>query len=157
MFFWYLVYIYIYIFDSSSLSDMELVKKKTNKLFLFCRRLHCPSALCLTGLFSFIRSCLWIVDFSTWVISILFRKSSPVLMPFKVTPHSLSSSACQVLCWDFLIHLGLNVVQDGKSGSIYILLHAAIHLDQHHLLNMLSFFFSVYFWLLYKIRVTMGM
>ena len=39
-----------------------------------------------------------------------------------------------------LIHLDLSFVQGDKYGSICILLHADIQLDQHHLLKMLSFF-----------------
>ena len=39
-----------------------------------------------------------------------------------------------------LIHMDLSFVQDEKYGSMCILLHADIQLDQHHLLKMLSFF-----------------
>ena len=51
-----------------------------------------------------------------------------------------------------LIHLYLSVVQGNKYGSICILLHGNIQLEQHHLLKMLSFFlfFIVFIWLLYK-------
>ena len=38
-----------------------------------------------------------------------------------------------------LIHLNLSFVQGDRYGSIFILLHADIQLDQHHLLKMLSF------------------
>lgn len=41
-----------------------------------------------------------------------------------------------------LIHLDLSSAQGDKCGSICILLHAAIQVDQHHLLN--SLFSSVY-------------
>jgi uncharacterized membrane protein YwaF len=41
-----------------------------------------------------------------------------------------------------LIHLDMDMsfVQGDKYGSICILLHADMQLDQHHLLKMLSFF-----------------
>jgi hypothetical protein len=39
-----------------------------------------------------------------------------------------------------LIHLDLSFVQGDRCGSICILLHAGIQLDQHCLLKMLSFF-----------------
>jgi hypothetical protein len=39
-----------------------------------------------------------------------------------------------------LIHLDLSFVQGNKYGSICILLHADIQLDQHSLLQVLSFF-----------------
>jgi hypothetical protein len=49
-----------------------------------------------------------------------------------------------------LIHLELSFVQGDKSGPIFILLHAVTPLEQHHLLKMLSFFPSEYFWLLWQ-------
>jgi hypothetical protein len=42
------------------------------------------------------------------------------------------------------MHWDLSFVQGDKNGSIYILLHADYQLDQHHLLKILSFFFSIY-------------
>jgi hypothetical protein len=39
-----------------------------------------------------------------------------------------------------LVHLDLSFEQSDRCGSISILLHANIQLDQHHLLKMLSFF-----------------
>jgi hypothetical protein len=39
-----------------------------------------------------------------------------------------------------LIHLDLSFVQGEKNGSICILLHVDLKLNQHHLLKMLSFF-----------------
>jgi hypothetical protein len=46
-----------------------------------------------------------------------------------------------------LIYLDLTFIQGNKYGSICILLHADIHLSQHHLLKTLSFSI-VWFWLL---------
>ena len=39
-----------------------------------------------------------------------------------------------------LIHLDSSSVRGDRYGSIFIFLHVAIQLRQHHLLNMLSFF-----------------
>ena len=39
-----------------------------------------------------------------------------------------------------LIHLDLSFVQCDKYGSIFILQHIDVQLDNHHLLKMLSFF-----------------
>jgi hypothetical protein len=50
-----------------------------------------------------------------------------------------------------LIHLDLNFVQRNKYGYIFIILHTDSQLDQHHLLKMLCFLFSiVYFWRLHQ-------
>jgi hypothetical protein len=46
-----------------------------------------------------------------------------------------------------LIHLDLSYVQGDKYGSVCIILHADIQLDQQHLLKMLSLFFVVWFWI----------
>lgn len=51
----------------------------------------------------------------------------------------------------FLIHLKLNFVQEDKCEHICFL-HAAIQLDQHHLLKMLSFLHCVFFNTVSKIR-----
>jgi hypothetical protein len=44
-----------------------------------------------------------------------------------------------VLCWRSLLHLDLSFVQGDKYGSICMLLHTDIQLDQH-LLKILLFF-----------------
>jgi len=44
-----------------------------------------------------------------------------------------------VFMWRSLIHLDLSFVQDDKHGSICILLHVDLQLNQHHLLKMLFF------------------
>ena len=49
-----------------------------------------------------------------------------------------------------LVHLDLSFVQCHKHGFVYILLHADILFNQHHLLKILSFFASVYFYHLYQ-------
>ena len=51
-----------------------------------------------------------------------------------------------------LIHLDLSFLHGDTYGSIFILLHVDIQLDQHHLLNMLSFFHLIFFASLSKIR-----
>ena len=53
-----------------------------------------------------------------------------------------------------LVHLYLSFVQGDKYGSICILLHADIQLDQHQLFKMLSFSI-VWFWLV-KYQVSMS-
>ena len=50
--------------------------------------------------------------------------------------------------WMSLIHLDLSFVPGDKYGSIFIFLYNHCHLDQHHLLKVLSFFHCVLFWLL---------
>ena len=50
--------------------------------------------------------------------------------------------------WRSLIHLDLSFVQGDKNGSICILLHANCQLNQYHLLKMLSFFPTGWFYLL---------
>ena len=55
-----------------------------------------------------------------------------------------------------LIHLDLSFVQGDKYGSICILLHADIQLDQHHLLKMLSFFHCMVLASLSKSQVSVG-
>ena len=51
---------------------------------------------------------------------------------------------------------GVNFMQVSTYGFICILLHAEIEFDQHHLLKILSFFSSVYFWPLCQIQVSIG-
>jgi hypothetical protein len=51
-----------------------------------------------------------------------------------------------------LIHLDFMLAQGDKYGSICILLHANIQLDQHHLLKMLSLFHCVVLAYLQKIK-----
>ena len=55
-----------------------------------------------------------------------------------------------------LIHLDLCFVQGDKNGSVCILLHVEHHLNQHHLLNMLSFFPLDDFGIFCKNLVTVG-
>jgi hypothetical protein len=42
-----------------------------------------------------------------------------------------------------LIHLDLSFVKGDKYGSIFILLHVDLQLDQYHLLKMFSFFYCM--------------
>jgi hypothetical protein len=53
-----------------------------------------------------------------------------------------------------LIHLYLNVIQGDRYGTICILLHTDIQLDQNHLLKMLSFFPLCIFGFLVKNQVS---
>lgn len=78
----------------------------------------------------------------------LFSKSS-YTNNFKAISYFLF---CQIQCIllyaSSLIYVNLSFVKTNKYGSIWMHLHATIQLKQHHFLKMLSFFFSVYFWLL---------
>lgn len=65
------------------------------------------------------------------------RKSFPVQRSPNPA-HSLLSSSLYLTLYESLIHLELSFVQGNNFGSIWILLHAAVCFDQHHLLEMLS-------------------
>jgi len=71
---------------------------------------------------------------------------------------SFSSISLSVsgLMWRSLVHLDLSFVQGDKHGSICILLHVALQLNQHHLLKMLSFFPFDGFGSFVKNQVTIG-
>ena len=88
----------------------------------------------LQTLFCFMRSHLSIVDLRAWVIGDLFRKISPVLICSRLFP-TFSSIRYSIsgFMWKSLIHLNVSFVQGDKSGSIWILLQADCHLNQHHL------------------------
>lgn len=76
-------------------------------------------------------------------IGVLFRKWSPLPMFSRLFP-TLSSIRFSVS--DFmlrsLIHLYLSFMQCDKYGSICIIPYADIQLDQHNLLEILSFFLA---------------
>jgi len=60
---------------------------------------------------------------------------------FETLAHFFSISlSVSGLMWISLIHFDLSFVHGDKNGSICILLHADLQLNQHHLLKMLSFF-----------------
>ena len=86
------------------------------------------------------RSHLLIVDLSDWAIGVLFRKLTPVPMGSGLYP----TFSCEVQCIQLYVEifdpLGLEFVQGDKYGSICILLHADIHLEQQHLFKVFSFF-----------------
>ena len=58
--------------------------------------------------------------------------------------------------WRSLIHLELSLVQGDKNGSIHILLHADLQLNQHQLLKRLSFFSLDVFCSFVEDQVTIG-
>ena len=71
---------------------------------------------------------------------------------FKNIPHFLSYQFhCFWFSVEILIYLNLSFVQGEKYGSIRILLHADIQLNDHHLLKMLSFFHCIILAILFKI------
>ena len=97
-------------------------------------------SLALQKLFNLIKSHLSIFDLRERAIGVLFRKFSPVPMCSKVfTTFSSNNFSVPGLMQRSLIYLHLSFVQDDKKVSIFILLHAECQLDQHHLLNRLSF------------------
>ena len=80
---------------------------------------------------------------------------------FHFTPVKIAKikKSCECTCWwgceakentpfmlRSLIHLYLNVIQGDRYGTICILLHTDIQLDQNHLLKMLSFFPLYIYW-----------
>jgi hypothetical protein len=90
--------------------------------------------------FIFIKFHLSIIDHSACVIVVLFMKLSPVPMGSNLFP---TFSSIKFSVSDFmlrsLIHLDLSCFffQSDKYGSMFILLHADIQVDQHHLLKTL--------------------
>ena len=115
-------------------------------LFPFSKLPLCPigSVCCLSERLSFTGFQLLIADLDACSIGILFRKSSPVPMNSRSFP-TISSVSISVS--GFMLrsstHLMLSFVQDDSFGSIWILIHASIQFEQHHLLKMLSFFFPI--------------
>jgi hypothetical protein len=104
-----------------------------------------------------------IVDLSACTHDTLFRKTSHVPLTSRLTS-IFSSIRFSGFILRSLIHLELSFVQGHKFGSIWILLHAAIQLNQHCLLKMLSFSPIVYFWFFFffffffiKKQVSIGM
>jgi hypothetical protein len=49
----------------------------------------------------------------------------------------------------FLMHFDLSFLKWDGYGSLCVLLHADIQLDQHHLLKIPFFPVSIYFWFLF--------
>jgi hypothetical protein len=129
----------LYILDISPLSDVGLVK-------IFSQSVGCHIVLltlsfALQKFFDFMRSHLSIVNARAWAIGVLFNKLSPVPMHSRLFS-TFSSIRFNVsgFMLKSLIHLNLSFVHGDKYGSISILLHVHIQLDQHHLLKILSFF-----------------
>ena len=121
------------------------------KSFPICRLPFCPlgSFFCLTEAFRFHEVHLLIANLSAYDSDALFRKMSPVPMRSRLLT-TFSSIRFSVFSFMLrsLIHLDLSFVQGDKYGSICILLHVVIQLDQHHLFKMLfsplyNFCFSV--------------
>jgi hypothetical protein len=89
----------------------------------------------LGKIFSFMKSHLSIVALSSQVSGILFRKLSPVPMSLRFFPRSLFLDSVHLVLCEDLDHLDLSFAQGDKYGSICILLHADLQLNQHHLLK----------------------
>jgi hypothetical protein len=97
------------------------------------------------------------LDLTAQAIAVLFRNFSPVTISSRLFPtFSSMSFSVSGFMWSSLIHLDLTLVQGNKNGSIRLLLHDNLHLCQHHLLKMLSFFPLDGFCSLVKNQVTIG-
>ena len=133
------------------MSGVELMK-------IFSQSVGCcffllTMSFALQKLCSFMRSHLLVVNHSVWFTDILFKKLSPVPMSSRLF-HTFCSVRFSVSCFMLrsLIHLNLSFMQGDKHGSICILLHENILLDQHHLLTMLSSFLCMVLASLSKIK-----
>ena len=141
----------LYILDISPLSDVVLVK-------IFSQFFVCPFVLltvsfALQKLCNFMRSYLSILDLRAKAIGVLFRNFPPMLMSSRVFSSFFSISfRVSGFMWRSLIHLEWSLVQGNKNGSIHILLHADLQLNQHHLLKRLSFFYWMFSAPLSKIK-----
>ena len=130
---------FLYMLDISPIADVKLVKILSQ--YVGSHFVSLIVSLSLKKLCNIIKSRLSIFDLRAQAIGVLFRKFSPVPMCSKVFPtFSSNSFSVSGLMWRSLIYLHLIFVQGDKKGSIFILLHAECQLDQHHLLNRLSFF-----------------
>ena len=141
----------LYVLEIRPLSDEGLVKIFSHSIG--CRFVLLTVSFALQKLFSFRRSHLLIVSLSVCAPGVIFKKWSPVPMRSSVLP-TFSSMRFSVAGFMLrsLIHLDLSFVHGDRYGSIFILLHVDIQLCQHHLLNMLSFFYFIFFASLSKVR-----
>ena len=134
----------LYILEIRPLSDVGLVKIFSHSVG--CHFVLLTVSFALQKLLSFRRSHLFIDSLIVCATGVLPRKWSPVPMSYRLLP-TFSSIRFNVvrLMLRSLIHLDLSFVHGDRYGSIFILLHVDIQLCQHHLLNMLSFFYLVFF------------
>ena len=85
--------------DISCLSDVELVKTVSQSVG--CHFVLLTMSFALQKLGNFMRSNLWIVDLTGWVIGVLLRKLDLIPMLQGYSPHVLLLDlVCPVLCWD---------------------------------------------------------
>jgi hypothetical protein len=87
-------------------------------------------------LFSFMRSHLLIFDLNACAIGVSFRNLSPMSSRLLPNFSSIMANVSSFMLRS-LTHLDLSFVQGDKYGTICILLHADIQLDEHHLLKKL--------------------
>jgi len=128
----------LYILDINPLSDSGFVK-----IFSQSVRYHfilMTMSFALQKLCNFIRCHLSILYLRAQANDVLLRKFSPAHTCSRLFP-TFSSISLSVSCfmWRSLFHLDLSFVQGDKNGSICILLHDDLQLNQHHLLGMLFF------------------
>jgi hypothetical protein len=124
------------IFDISPLSDLGLVKT-------FSQTVGCGFVLLAMSFAGFIRSHLSIPEFRA--TRVLLSKFPPVSMILRLF-HTFFSIRFSVPSFTLrsLIHLALSFVQGNKYGSIFIFLQTDCQLDQHHILEILSFIHCIF-------------
>jgi len=107
----------------------------------------------LQKLCNFMKSYLLILDLRAKAIGVLFSRISPEPMCLRLfTTFSSISLSVSGFMWRSLIHLDLSFVQGDNNGSICILLHTDLQLNQHHFSKMLSFFHCMVLGPLSKIK-----
>ena len=132
----------LYILEIRPLSNVGLVKIFSHSVGY--RFVLLTMSFALQKLFSFRRSHLLIVSLSVCATGVIFRKWSPVSAHSNVLPTFFAMRLSVVgFMLRSLIHLDLSFVHGDRYGFIFILLHVAIQLCQHHLLKMLSFFHCI--------------
>ena len=95
----------------------------------------------MLNLSNFMRSHLSILDCRACAIGVLFRKCLPLSMNSRFFPtfSSIRFSLSGFMLRS-LIHWDVSFVLDDKYGSIFSFLHIGSQIEQHPLLQMLSFF-----------------
>ena len=134
---------FLYIWNIGLLSNINVVKFFPHSVGF--RFVFLTVYFSLQTFFSFTRSHLLIVNLSASTISVIFRKLSPVPLHSRLS-HTLSSIMFSVSGFMLrsLVYLYLRLVQNDVCGSLCVLLDADIQIDQHLLLQTVSFFLYVF-------------
>ena len=146
---------YLYILDTSPLSDLGLVKILSQSVgghFVLLTVSFALQKFC-----NFMRSHLSILDLTAQAIGVLAMNIPPVPISSRLFP-TFSSIRFSVsgFKWRPLNNLDLSFVQGDKNDLICTIQHANHQLKQHHVLKMLSFFPLDGFSSLVKDQVIMG-